>query len=101
MRMNLETVDSQSLVIPRLRGTELESQEDAYPCLFLTSWCPLTILHVLSFLFQTFSESGQGRISGPKQHVAVPRPEESLQKGKAPFTMSLMSDTQALSQKTQ
>ena len=47
---------------------------------------PLTILRVLSFLYQTLSEGNQGRISGSEQHVAVPRSEESLQKGKACFT---------------
>lgn len=61
-----------------------------YSCCFLPSHlkpsCPAHRLCVLSSLYQTLSKGGQGSISGPQQHVAVPRPEESLQKGKAGFT---------------
>lgn len=74
-------------------------RKDVYSCKcckFLTSRRPseaqlphFTTLRVLSFLYQTLSKSGQGRISGPKQHVAVQRSEESLQKGKVCSTFLL------------
>lgn len=88
-----ECVDAMSVGRNRgflgLRGKEPESREDVCPRCSLTSPArlkpgrPLTVLPFLSFLSQALPESGQGRLSGPQQHVAVPRPEEPLQKGKA------------------
>lgn len=86
MRMKLETGEL-SVVLPRLRGTARKPGR----CLFLPYPDNHVSTHHLAcpvFSYQTFSKSGQGRISGPQQHVAVSRSEESLQKGKVLFTLS-------------
>lgn len=81
---------------------ERNSQEARRMSVLAASWqsCVHSPSCMSCLSYQTFSQSGQGRISGPQQHVAVPRPEESLQKGKVCLTLSAHERYTALSQRT-